>query len=149
MSPFSFNLHYRSITSCLNMQIWRWVILTGCCLLIFSSWLVLKRHLEYVSLERLCHASCLASRTQYLAVLQQFYQQDPSDPSFENHVTCQGLSETFKKKKCFTVLSTFLHLSFVSFKVRGTLNVSYVSCSRTGLMGTDTNQRAFTDGQDT
>lgn len=127
-------------------------------LLIFSCWLALKRHLEYVSLERFCHKSCLDSLTLYRALLQQFYQQDPSDSSFENHVTCQGLTEMFKKKKCFTVFSTFLHLSLVSFKVRGTLNVSYLSCSRTGLvflsmlipmMHIDTNQRAFTNGQDT
>lgn len=66
--------------------------------------------------------------------------------------------QRYSRKKKFTIFSTFLHLSFVSFKVRDTLNVSYLSCSRTGLvsffilipmMRTDANQRPFTNGQDT
>lgn len=139
------------MTSCLNMHIWRWVILTGFCLLIFSSWLALKRHLEYVSLERLCHTSCLDSLAQCLAVLQQFYQQDPSDPSFENHVPVKAFQRRlFVKQK---IVSQYSALFSTSFKVRFTLNVSYLSCSRTGLVflstRTDTNQRALTNGQDT
>lgn len=43
--------------------------------------------------------------------LLQFYQQDTSDLSFENHVNCQDLSEMLKKKKVLQLWS--YHLSFL------------------------------------
>lgn len=134
------------------MHMWRWVILTGGCLLIFSSWLALKWHLEYVNQESLSHKlsgqshtiCCWSSTVLSTSALR------------THHLRSMWPVKAFQRcSRKKTLFHSIQHLSPLIIwgekhfkRIISELQQGFLAMLLT-MIGRDINQRAFTNEQDT